>query len=48
MEVILVSVWGFMDVYKLHPKFDLILDRFDIIQKEIKGAIDKSHFDYYY
>ena len=48
MEVILVSIWGFMDVYKLHPKFDLILDRFDTIQKEFKDNLEDIQFGHWY
>ena len=37
-----------MDVYKLHPKFDLILDRFDTIQKEFKDNLEHIQFGHWY
>ena len=37
-----------MDVYKLHPKFDLILDRFDTIQKEFKDNLEDIQFGHWY
>ena len=48
MEVILVSIWGFMDVHKLHPKFDLIHERFDDIQKEFKDNLEHIQFGHWY
>ena len=37
-----------MDVYKLHPKFDLLLDRFDTIQKEFKDNLEHIQFGHWY
>ena len=37
-----------MDVYKLHPKFDLLLDRFDTIQKEFKDNLENIQFGHWY
>ena len=48
MEVVLVIVWGFMDAYKLHPKFDLIHERFDAIQKEFRDNIEHIQFGHWY
>ena len=48
MEVVLVIVWGFMDAYKLHPKFDLIHERFDTIQKEFRDNIEHIQFGHWY
>ena len=48
MEVVLVIVWGFMDAYKLHPKFDLIHKRFDAIQKEFRDNIEHIQFGHWY
>jgi len=48
VEVILVSIWGFVDVYKLHPKFDLIHKNFDIIQKEFRANLEQLQFGNWY
>ena len=48
MEVVLVIVWGFMDVHKLHPKFDLIHERFGDIQKEFRDNLEHIQFGHWY
>ncbi len=48
MEVVLVSIWGFVDVHKLHPKFDLIHERFNDIQKEFRDNINDIQFGHWY
>ena len=41
-------VWGFMDVHKLHPKFDLIHERFGDIQKEFRDNLEHIQFGHWY
>tara|TARA_B100001287_G_scaffold270859_1_gene270244 strand:+ start:12 stop:716 length:705 start_codon:yes stop_codon:yes gene_type:complete len=48
VEVVLVSIWGFVDVHKLHPKFDLIHERFNDIQKEFRDNINDIQFGHWY
>tara|TARA_B100000614_G_scaffold67802_1_gene60141 strand:+ start:135 stop:824 length:690 start_codon:yes stop_codon:yes gene_type:complete len=43
-----VSIWGFVDVHKLHPKFDLIHERFNDIQKEFRDNINDIQFGHWY
>ena len=40
------SNWSIQQLYPT-PVYCAEVSNFDIIQKEIKGVIDKSHFDYY-
>ena len=37
-------IHGFIDLYKLHPKFDLFNERFDQIQKEFRENLDQLEF----
>lgn len=37
-------IQGFIDLYKLHPKFDLFNERFDQIQKEFRENLDQLEF----
>ena len=34
-------IWGYIDIHKLHPKFDIIYDNFDQIQKEFREGLDR-------
>lgn len=34
-------IWGYIDIHKLHPKFDLFHERFDQIQREFRENVDK-------
>ena len=43
-----MSIWGFVDVYKLHPKFDLIHERFPGIQKEFRDNLESLKFGHWY